>query len=47
MTDQVRRRVPETQYTEFTVDSGTVALIVDAANERAWIQSDTTESVEP
>jgi len=47
MSEQVRRRVPETKYTEFDVDSRTVALIADVTNERAWIQSDTTETVDP
>jgi len=46
MSDQVRRRAPETRYTEFTVDMGTIALIADVTNERAWIQSDTTARVE-
>jgi hypothetical protein len=46
MSDQVRRRAPETRYTEFTADSGTVALITDVTNERAWIQSDTAARVE-
>ena len=47
MSDQVRRRIPETRYTEFAVDAGTVALIADVTNECAWIQSDTTTRVEP
>jgi hypothetical protein len=47
MSDQVRRRTPETRYTEFAADAGTVALIADVTNERAWIQSDTTARVEP
>lgn len=47
MSEQIRERVPETKYTEFQVDSRTYSLITDVANERAWIQSDTTESVQP
>ena len=46
MSEQVRHRVPETKYTEFEVDAQTVALIADVSNERAWIQSDTTQEVE-
>jgi hypothetical protein len=47
MSDQLRRRTPETRYTEFRADAGTVALIADVTNERAWIQSDTAVRVEP
>lgn len=47
MSEQVRQRVPETKYTEFQVDSRTISLIADVANERAWIQADTAIPVEP
>jgi hypothetical protein len=47
MNDQVRERAPETRFTEFTVGTSTIALVTDVTNERAWVQSDTTVSVEP
>ena len=47
MSDQVRYRAPETRFTEFAVGSGTIALLSDVTNERAWIQSDTTVEIEP
>jgi hypothetical protein len=47
MSEQTRKRTPETKFTEFEVGSETVALIADVANERAWIQSNQTVAVEP
>ncbi|MFB6150932.1 MAG: hypothetical protein ABEJ40_03915 [Haloarculaceae archaeon] len=47
MTEQARTRSPETKYTEFEVGGKTIGLIADVANERAWIQSTATTTVEP
>lgn len=47
MTDQVRGRTPETRLTEIGTGAGTLALITDVSNERAWIQSTETVAVEP
>lgn len=46
MTDQVRGRIPETRFTEIGAKDGTVALISDVSNERAWIQSTEAVAVE-
>lgn len=34
-------------YEEFQIGSETIAMISDQENDRAWIQSDSTQPIEP